>query len=134
VNFEYMLDTDTVSFALRGEGEVGKRLLEHRPSQLCISAMTLAELRYGAERRKSAKISAAIDTFVGNIAAVPFDDASAMEYGRLAGAFAAKGSPIGEFDVLIAAHAISLDLTLITNNLRHFMRVPGLRTENWYRH
>jgi len=93
----YMLDTDTVSFALRGQGRVAARLLEHRPSELCISSITLAELRYGAEARRSRKLHRLISTL----------------------------------DTLIAAHALSLRLTFVTNNTRHFRRVPGLATENW---
>jgi Predicted nucleic acid-binding protein, contains PIN domain len=126
-----MLDTDSVSFALRGQGRVSATILEHRPSELCISALTLAELRFGAARRKSAKLDALIAAFVGNVAVMPFDEESADVFGRIASQLAERGSPIGEFDVLIAAHAIALDLTLITNNTKHFKRVRGLRTDNW---
>lgn len=127
-----MLDTDSVSFSLRGEGRVGETILEHRPSELCVSAITVAELRYGAERRGSAKLHALIDTFVSNVAVMPFDDECSTAFGRIASDLAERGSPIGDFDVLIAAHAIVLDLTLVTNNVKHFKRVRGLRTENWY--
>ena len=70
---QYMLDTDTVSFALRGQGRVAARLLEHRPSQLCISSITLAELRFGAEARRSRKLHRLISTFVEAVAVVPLD-------------------------------------------------------------
>ncbi|MDP2627990.1 MAG: hypothetical protein Q8Q58_13955 [Candidatus Rokubacteria bacterium] len=108
-----MLDTDTVSFALRGQGRVAARLLEHRPSQLCISSITLAELRFGAEARRSRKLRSA-----GCFAAV-------------ATSLARRGQPIGTFDTLMAAHALSLSVTSITNNAKHFGRVVGLKTENW---
>src|SRR3972149_5749536 len=94
---QYMLDTDTVSFALRGQGRVAARLLEHRPSQLCISSITPA---------------------AGRFAAAPT-------------ARARRGEPIGTFDTLMAAHALSLGLTFVTNNAKHFGRVAGLKTENW---
>lgn len=126
-----MLDTDTVSFALRGQGRVAARIVEHRPSELCVSAITLAELRYGATRRKSAKLHELIDAFTGNVAVMPFDEGCAVQFGRIASQLADAGSPIGDFDVLIAAHAVSLALTLVTNNLRRFNRVAGLRVENW---
>jgi tRNA(fMet)-specific endonuclease VapC len=87
---EYMLDTDTVSFALRGQGRVGARLLEHRPSQLCIGSIALAALRFGAETRRSPRL----------------------------------------LDTLMAAHALSRGLTLVTNDTQHFSRVAGLRVEN----
>jgi len=127
-----MLDTDSVSFALRGQGRVGTEILAHRPSELCISAITLAELRYGASRRNSPKLDELIDAFTNNIAVMPFDDSCAATFGRIAAGLAARGAPIGEFDVLIAAHAIVLDATLVTNNTKHFARVRGLRIENWY--
>lgn len=126
-----MLDTDSVSLALRGQGRVGATILEHRPSELCISVLTLAELRFGAARRKSAKLDALIAAFVRNVAVMPFDEDAADIFGRIASELAESGSPIGEFDVLIAAHALALNLTLITNNTKHFRRVRGLRTDNW---
>ena len=127
-----MLDTDTVSFAIRGQGRVVERIMKHRPSELCISAITLAELRYGATRRKSAKLHALIDAFSGNLAVMPFDETCALEFGRIASELAECGSPIGELDTLIAAHAANLQLTLVTNNVKHFTRVAGLKVENWF--
>ena len=128
----FMLDTDTVSYAIRGEGRVGATILRHRPSDLSVSAITLAELRYGAERRKSARLDKAIAAFVSNIAVMPFDGECGNVFGRIAAGLAEKGSPIGEFDVLIAAHAMVLDVTLVTNNVRHFKQVRSLRIENWF--
>ena len=127
----FMLDTDTVSFALRGHGQVATRLLDHRPSEICISSITLGELRFGAARRRSRKLHRLIDTFIGAIAVLPFDQAAGDRFGPVAASLAAKGTPIGGFDTLIAAHALAADLTLITNNTKHFDRVDGLRTDNW---
>ena len=106
---EFMLDTDTVSWGLRGQGSVSVRVLEHRPSQLCISSITLAELRFGADAKASRKLHTLIDTFI----------------------LARRGEPIGTFDTLIAAHALSSNLTLVTNNTKHFRRVAGLKTATW---
>ena len=128
---QYMLDTDTVSFALRGQGRVAARLLEHRPSQLCISSITLAELRFGAEARRSRKLHGLISTFVEAVAVVPFDQPAADRLAAVAVSLARRGEPIGTFDTLMAAHALSLRLTFVTNNTRHFARVVGLATENW---
>src|SRR5262249_54740796 len=72
VSLRFMLDTDSVSFTLRGEGNVGTRILDHRPSELCVSSITVAELRYGASRRNSAKLHQLIDTFISNLAVMPF--------------------------------------------------------------
>jgi tRNA(fMet)-specific endonuclease VapC len=128
---EYMLDTDTVSFALRGQGQVGARLLEHRPSQLCISSVTLAELRFGAEARRSQKLHRLVSTFVEAVEVVPFDQGAADRFASVATSLARRGAPIGTFDTLMAAHALALGVTFVTNNTQHFGRVVGLRTENW---
>lgn len=127
----YMLDADTVSYALRGHGQVGTRLLEHQPSELCISAITLAELNFGAQVKRSQKIRRAIRRFTKDIVVLPFDEASAERFGVVAAALTTRGEPIGLYDTLVAAQALSLGLTVVTNNTRHFSRVPGLAVENW---
>jgi tRNA(fMet)-specific endonuclease VapC len=131
VTATFLLDTDSVSFALRGHGRVAQRIVEHRPSELAISAITLAELKYGADRRNSKKLHRLIDMFTGNVSVLPFDEACAVRFGKLASALVARGTPIGDFDTLIAAHAMQLAVTLVTNNTKHFTKVVGLKTENW---
>ena len=126
-----MLDTDTVNFALRGQGRVAARVLEHRPSQLCMSSITLAELRFGAEARRSQKLHNLISIFTDSIAVVPFDRPAADHFATVAASLARRGVPIGTFDTLMAAHALSLGLIFVTNNIKHFRRVVGLKTENW---
>jgi len=126
-----MLDADTVSYAIRGEGHVAPRLLEHRPSELCLSSITLAELRFGAEAKRSQKLKRAIRSFVKDVAVVPFDESAADRFALVAAVLARRGEPIGAFDTLMAAHALSLGLVVVTNNTKHFNRVPGLRVENW---
>jgi tRNA(fMet)-specific endonuclease VapC len=128
---EYMLDTNMVSFALRGQGRVAARLLEHRPSQLCISSITLAELRFGAEAQRSRRLHRLISTFVESVEVVAFDQRAADRFATVATSLARRGAPIGTFDTLMAAHALSLGLTFVTNNTRHFARVAGLNTEDW---
>ena len=127
----YMLDTDAVSFALRGRGQVATQLLDHRPSEICMSSITLAELRYGADMKRSRKLHRLIDRFVEAITVLPFDRAAADRFGPVATVLAGQGTPIGEFDTLIAAHALAVRRTLVTNNIKHFARVAGLKTENW---
>jgi tRNA(fMet)-specific endonuclease VapC len=127
----YMLDTDTVSFALRGVGKVGVVLLQKAPAELCMSSVTLAELRYGADCRGSRKLHELIDTFARTVGVVPFDIDAAVHFGRIGAALTANGTPIGQMDTMIAAHASSLDLILVTNNSKHFGRVAGLQLENW---
>jgi tRNA(fMet)-specific endonuclease VapC len=127
----YLLDTDTVSYALRGEGRVAARILDHAPSDLCISAITLAELRFGAERKRSQKLRRAIRSFVKDVAVVEFDAASAERFAEVAADLIRSGTPIGVFDTLVAAQALALGLIVVTNNTRHFGQVAGLKVENW---
>jgi len=127
----FMLNTNTVSFALRSHGHVGERILQHKPSQLCVSAITVAELRYGADKRQSSKLHALIDTFIGAITVAPFGEREAARYGELSATLEREGTPIGQFDTLIAAHALTLGMTLVTNNERHFRLVPGLELTDW---
>lgn len=127
----YMLDTDTISYAMRGIGRVADRLRKLRPSAVCISALTLAELRYGAEKRRSRKLTADIDTIAGALIVAPFDRLAAERFGVVAAHLASHGTPIGALDALIASHALSLRVAIVTNNVRHYAAVPGLRVENW---
>lgn len=128
---KYLLDTDSVSYALRGHGKVGDHIRSRKPSEMCVSAITVAELRFGADRKHSKRLHALIDGFTGTVEVAPFDETAAVEFGRLGNLLAERGSPIGEFDVLIAAHALVLRCTLVSNNIRHFSKVPGLSLENW---
>jgi tRNA(fMet)-specific endonuclease VapC len=127
----FMLDTDTVSFALRGSSGVAPRLLEQKPSEVCMSAITFAELRFGADKRRSRKLHRLIEVFARSVRVVPFDEEAAARFGALAAELARLGRPIGSFDTLIAAHALALDVDLVTNNTKHFSQVPGLRLQNW---
>ncbi|HEY0781758.1 MAG TPA: type II toxin-antitoxin system VapC family toxin [Thermoanaerobaculia bacterium] len=127
----YMLDTDTVSFALRGKGNAALRIRERRPSEVCISSVTLAELRYGADLKRSQRLHALISTFVREVAVAPFDQMAADRFGTVAASLTRQGTPIGAYDTLIAAHALALGLVFVTNNLKHFDQVAGLPSETW---
>ena len=98
MTLQYMLDTDTVSFALRGFGGVSTRLLEHKPSEICMSAITLSELRYGADRRNSRKLHGIIDAFAVAVTVVSFDEEAAARFGSVAAALVRQDTPIGDFD------------------------------------
>jgi tRNA(fMet)-specific endonuclease VapC len=127
----FMLDADTVSYGIRGQRQVGARILQHQPSELYVSSITLAELKFGAEAKRSQKVHRAIRSFIKDVAVIPFDEAAADRFALVAAALARRGVPIGALDTLLAAHALSLGLTLVTNNTKHFSRVPGLAVENW---
>jgi len=124
----FMLDADTVSSAIRGQGRVAARLLDHRPSDLCLSSITLAELQFGVEAKRSKRLRSAVAAFASDVQVAPFDESAAERFGVLAATLAAKGKPIGTFDTLVAAHALSLGVTMVTNNTnKHFRQVEGLR-------
>ena len=106
-------------------------MLSHQPSELCVSAITVTELRYGAERRGSRKLHKLIDKFIADVAPQPIGQEEALQYGRLVAELETRGMPIAQLDTMIAAHALTLKLVLVTNNTKHFDRVLGLRCENW---
>lgn len=127
----FLLDTNIVSYAMRGYGRVNETLLRHRPSEIGVSAITVAELRFGAHKRGSRKLHRLIETFLAAIVEVSFDSPAANSYGRLAAELQKRGEPIAMADAMIAAHALELDVILVTHNMRHFERIEGLRVADW---
>ena len=93
--------------------------------------MTASELFWGVRKSGSARNLQALEKFLAPLTVADYDLAAARVYGQLRAALERKGTPIGPLDMQIAAHALALDITLVTNNLREFKRVPGLKLENW---
>lgn len=129
---KYLLDTDTISFMLRGEGRVEEHLVETRPSEVSTSPIVVGEIELDLARRSGQKPRRLVDRLFRFLTVLPYDTAAAQRYGRLAAALLDAGMPIGVEDTMIAAHALSLEATLVTHNLKHFERVPGLTVEDWY--
>jgi tRNA(fMet)-specific endonuclease VapC len=129
----YMLDTNIcIYIAKRRPLPVLRRLERIRPGSLGMSVITYMELIYGAWRSERHRANLAIIEQLRLLIPVePLSAKSAAAYGRLRSELESRGTPIGPFDLLIAAQALSLDLTLVTNNVREFQRVPGLQIENW---
>ncbi|MBA3697990.1 MAG: type II toxin-antitoxin system VapC family toxin [Planctomycetes bacterium] len=127
----WLLDTNTVSFYLRGIPTVVQRVQGEKPADLAVSAITAFELRYGAMKRQSAKLTAAVEGFLTFVTTLPFDGEVAARAGALKVALEKKGQPSGLPDLLIAAHALTLDLTLVSNNTKDFAHIPGLRLVDW---
>ena len=129
----HLLDTNICIYLInRKPPKVVQRLLVHEPGNIGLSSITVAELRYGAA--KSAYVERnhrALDQFLLPFAVAPFDLDAAAAYGDLRADLERRGMPIGPLDSLIGAHALALDVTLVTNNKREFERVKGLRIENW---
>ena len=130
---KYMLDTNIIAYAInKRPAAVLRRMMEHRPEELCISAITMAELEYGASNSsRPDQNRLALLTFLALIQIMPFDGRAAREYGDIRFALSKVRKLTGGNGLLIAAHAKSLGLTLVTNNLREFERVEGLLLENW---
>ena len=129
----YMLDTCICSYILKRRPQsVKARFEELEPEALCISVVTLAELYYGAARHpKGETIRKEIDDFAARLSVVAWDETAADHYGTIRTILEKKGSPIGAMDTLIAAHARSIKAVLVTNDVRHFTKVPGLKVEDW---
>lgn len=129
----YMLDTNICIYAIKHRPpQVLERLKEHEPSEICISAITYAELVHGVEKSAAVeKNRLALTLLLSNIEIIDFDSNAADEYGNIRAALEKAGTPIGPLDMMIAGHARSLSYTVVTNNVREFERVSGLRIENW---
>ena len=130
---KYMLDTNICIYAIKHKPpEVIKNFLSHDPDDLCISSITYAELMHGVEKSMAIeKNRVAITMFLSPISILDFDVYAAEEYGRIRADLERKGTPIGPMDMLIAAHAKSEDLILVTNNTREVERVNDLTVEDW---
>lgn len=128
----YMLDTNTCVEVLKADATstLAGRFNRHA-EQICISSLVLAELHFGAENsRRVAENLNGIENFVARLSAVlDFDAAAAADFGRIK--VVLRKTPIGPLDTLIAAHALSRDLIIVTANIGEFSRVPGLALENW---
>ncbi|MBI2478271.1 MAG: type II toxin-antitoxin system VapC family toxin, partial [Planctomycetia bacterium] len=125
---KYLLDTNICVFVIRQKSQlVLQRLRQHQAGDVGISTVTLAELRYGADKSNdSPRNNAALDAFLVPLETVEFSVDAADEYGHVRSDLERRGLSIGPLDNLIAAHARSLGVTLVTNNVREFSRVTGL--------
>ena len=129
----YMLDTNICIYAIKHmPREVIERLNEHNPNEICISSVTYAELIHGVEKSKAVdKNRIALTLLLTDIEILPFDISAAEGYGEIRAELERKGTPIGPLDMMIAGHARSLGYTVVTNNIKEFERIDGLRLENW---
>ena len=129
---KYLLDTNIVIYVIKQRPVEALEIFNRHQGRMAISSITLAELVHGAE--KSSDVSrnmAVVEDFVSRLAVLAYDDKAAWQYGNIRATLEKVGQPIGVNDLHIAAHARSNGLTLVTNNLREFEKVPGLLLENW---
>jgi tRNA(fMet)-specific endonuclease VapC len=128
----FMLDTNTCIYAIKHRPpSVLAALRRHESDGLGVSVITVAELEFGVNKSGSARNAAALQQFLEPLAVADFDREAARHYGVLRAQLETAGTPIGPLDTQIAAHALALKATLVTNNVREFARVPGLAVVNW---
>jgi tRNA(fMet)-specific endonuclease VapC len=128
----YLLDTNICIYVINTRpASVLDRFLIHEPDGLSVSTITVSELYWGVHKSGSARNMAALEKFLSPLTVFDYDLAAARQYGELRAHLERQGTPIGPLDLQIAAHALALGITLVTNNRREFDRVPDLRSENW---
>ncbi len=130
----YLLDTNIVSDLVRNpQGRVTHRIREVGEAQVCTSIIVAAELRYGATKRGSPRLTAQLEAVLGALEILPFEAPADTTYGLLRTRLELSGQPIGSNDLLIAAQVVALRHTVVTNNDREFARIGDLPCENWLR-
>ena len=130
----YLLDTNVVSDLIRNpQGRVAKHIRKVGEAQVCTSIIVAAELRYGATKKGSARLTAQLEAVLGALDVLPLVAPADAAYGLIRTQLEQAGRPIGSNDLLIAAQAIALGYTIVTDNEREFARVGGLPCENWLR-
>lgn len=130
--FTYMLDTNIVIYVIKRKPLEVREKFNQNATRLCVSSITVAELYYGAEKSQFPEQNlAVIEDFLSRLTILDYTSKAASHFGNIKAALSKKGQIIGENDIHIAAHARSEGLVLVTNNLREFERVEGLRLDNW---
>ena len=130
----YLLDTNIVSDLVRNpQGEVARHVRKVGEKYVCTSIIVAAELRYGADKKGSPRLSSQLEVVLGALEVLPFETPADATYGLLRTRLEKRGTPIGANDLLIAAQALALGYVMVTDNEREFSRVDGLRVQNWLR-
>jgi tRNA(fMet)-specific endonuclease VapC len=130
----YLLDTNIVSDLVRNpQGKAAQHIRRVGEAQVCTSIVVAAELRYGANKKGSPRLSSQLEAVLGALEILPLEKPADVTYGVLRTRLEQAGTPIGGNDLLIAAHALALGYAVVTDNDKEFARVKGLRYENWLR-
>jgi tRNA(fMet)-specific endonuclease VapC len=131
----YLLDTNIVSDLVRNpHGRIAQHIRKLGEAQVCTSIIVAAELRYGAAKKQSARLTAQLRAVLGALEVLPLQGPADITYGILRSRLEKMGRPIGANDLLIAAQTLTLDYILVTDNEKEFAQVKDLRRENWLRH
>ena len=130
--FRYLLDTNILSDLLRNPaGRVAQKVALLGEATICTSIVVACELRYGAAKSGSPRLAERVENLLETLEALPLDKDSDRRYAEIRSHLDLRGRPIGPNDLLIASHAVALDLILVTHNVEEFTRVPDLRLEDW---
>ena len=130
----YLLDTNILSDLLRSpQGRIAKRIAKVGEARVCTSILVASELRFGAAKRASPRLDAQLEAVLSALDVLPYEKPADQRYAELRRDLEKSGRLIGPNDMLIAAHALALDLTVVTGNAKEFSRVAGLAVENWLR-
>lgn len=130
----YLLDTNVVSDLVRNpQGRVADHIRKVGEAQICTSIIVAAELRYGAAKKGSLRLTTQLEAVLGALDVLPFEAPADTAYGALRMRLEQAGTPIGGNDLLIAAQVLTLGYTIVTDNEREFARIDGLPRENWLR-
>src|SRR5258708_20895929 len=127
----YMLDTDIPSYITKRRQATMVEKVEKQDESLNVSVITAAELRFGAEKAGRPKLTELVEAYLERLAILDWTNEVTSHYARIRSELERSGKPIGNMDLLIASHAVSQGMTLVTNNLKHFSSVPGLKVEVW---
>lgn len=127
----YMLDTDTCSYVIRRRSVEAAARFERHAEELCVSVMTAAELRFGAEKAGRAALVRLVEEFLVRLDVLDWGSDASRHYARTRALLERRGTPLGNMDLLIAAHALARDAVLVTSNVKHFSMVPGIKLETW---
>ncbi len=128
----YLLDTNIISDLIRNpKGKVAKHIARVGENNVCTSIIVAAELRYGCAKSGSKRLLEAVENLLGELDVLSLEGPADAEYGRIRAELERKGSPIGGNDLLIAAHALAIEATMVTANVAEFARVDGLNVQNW---
>jgi tRNA(fMet)-specific endonuclease VapC len=131
---KYMLDTNIITAIEKAPlGALNAKLMSVGIDNIVTSIIVVGEVQFGIIKRKSASLTKSLGAVLSNVPALPLEPPVELEYGRIRADLERKGTPIGQNDMWIAAHAITLNLTLVTDKASEFERVEGLRVENWLR-
>ena len=127
----FMVDTDISSYIIRRRPATLVEKFEKHGETLSVSVITAAELRFGAEKVARPKLTELVEAYLERLAILDWTNEVTHHYARIRTELERSGKPIGNMDLLIAAHAVSQGMTVVTNNLKHFSNVPGLKVEVW---